>query len=111
MITLRGITEKELKESEAEMRRSKNLPTLLAKRTALVFASKLTGLDYADLGTFLGYAGVTLKQRASNVEGVLKDCGNVHVDEIQPLNEQFLRVYDTIRDNMDRIGNPLFRKK
>lgn len=110
VVSLAGITEKDLKTSEAEMRRAKSVTEFLTKRTALVIAAKTTGLDYADLGLFLGYNGITNKQRTAMVESALKECGNIYVDD-QPAERQFHRVYEAVRENLENKGYPLFGKK
>jgi len=111
IVSLAGITERDLKTSEVEMKRYNRPDELYTKRAALVLAAGRTALPPEDLGQFLGYAGVTPGQRAATVKRVLEECGKIYVDSTMPIEQQFMRVRDAVRENLEKRSSPLYAKK
>jgi chromosomal replication initiation ATPase DnaA len=108
--SLVGRTEKDLKASEAEMRRYKLRDEFIAKRTALVLAASLSDMPREELGRLFGYNG-TPKQCANTVEGIIAECGKPYVDATAPVESQFHRVYQVVEENLNRSKHPLFAVK
>ena len=108
--SLTGRTEKELRMSEVQMRRDQLGDELLAKRTALVLAKGVSDVPPEELASMFGYFG-TPRQRANTVEGILKECGNISVFDDMPIEQQFHRVYQAVRENLDAKSYPLLHKK
>ncbi len=93
--SLSGVTERELKRSEADHRRYKMNDAIAAKRTALVLIASRTdrkNMPYEDLALIVGYQGLP-QQRAETVKKILGDYCDIINLQYVPIENQYVQAH------------------